>query len=383
MITEKEKELFKIFKEIKRKSGTHSPSIVEIRDAIQGIDIKVDACYLSNPYATDLFLKYLSKLDPTELRGLIEHYPSQNRKLSEYVSAFTGISPRNIVVGNGASEIISFLMYHYIKGKTLLPIPTFSPYYEYASPENKVIFMKLKEEDGFCFSLERMRHLVETLMIDNIVLVNPNNPNGCYIPLDELETFIDEVYDLVSYIILDESFIHFVEEDKIPSTYKLFLKYPKKLIIIKSMSKDFGIAGLRVGYAVCDSSIVDKMIEGGFLWNVSGIGEYFLRTIAYDADFRAEYERKRKKYISEARRFFKELSNFLTTYPTRANFVLAKVPIDPDLFSFLLLYRYGVYVRSTSDKIGLYGNYVRISARTSEENKVILEAIENLVRSIP
>jgi len=148
------------------------------------------------------------------------------------------------------------------------------------------------------------------------------------------------------------------------------------------MSKDFGIAGLRLGYAVCDNTIIKRMVESGFLWNVSGIGEYFLRTLAYNAEFMIEYEKRRRKYVSCIRDFFRKLSEYLTIYPSKANFVLAKIPVDPDLFSFLLLYRYGVYVRSASDKIGLYGNYVRISARTSEENEIILKAIRDLRSSI-
>jgi histidinol-phosphate/aromatic aminotransferase/cobyric acid decarboxylase-like protein len=230
--------------------------------------------------------------------------------------------------------------------------------------------------------LERFKKLIRDSSVDNLILINPNNPNGGYIEFDELEKFIEEVYDYLSYIILDESFIHFVKEGEVPNLYELFYKFPKKVIIVKSMSKDFGIAGLRLGYAICDATIIERMLSSGFLWNISGVGEYFLRLLAFDENFKKEYENQRKYYVRITRKFFDELSNYLCTYPSRANFVLAKVPIDADLFVFLLLVRYGIYLRSASDKIGLYGNYVRISARTEEENKLIVEGIKNLLKDL-
>jgi len=342
-LTKKEKEALEKFIKIKEASGSHSPSINELKDAFPEIDIKVDACYLSNPYASHLFLKYLKELSKEELIKLIEHYPSQNRKLAEYISMYINVDPKNIIVGNGASEIISFLMYHYLEGKTLLPIPTFSPYYEYASSKNKIMFFKLKEENDFKYPLDEIEEIIYKKEIDNIVLINPNNPNGFYIELDLLIPFIDRIYNYVSYIVIDESFIHFVDENTIPYTYNLLSLFPKKLIIVKSMSKDFGIAGLRIGYAVCDETIINTMLHSGFLWNISGFGEFFLRLLAFNKTFRFEYEKIRKEYVKNTKDFINSLRKIIKIYPSKANFVLAKTPIDSDLFTFLLLYRYGIY----------------------------------------
>ncbi len=381
-LSKKEAELFERFVSLKRRSGSHSPSIAEIEDAFPEIKIKIDACYLSNPYATELFVRYMCSLPREELRKMVEYYPSQNRKMSKYISSYTGIPSENIIVGNGASEIISaFLMCQIFEGKTLLPIPTFSPYYEYASSRNKIKFLKLREEDNFSLPLEEMEGMVKSSLVDNIVVINPNNPNGGYVEYTDLRRFIGNIYDYIKYIIIDESFIHFVGEE-IPPLYELFLEFPRKLILVKSMSKDFGIAGVRLGYAVCDEELVRNMLSRGFLWNVSGIGEYFLRLLAHESAFREEYENTRKRYVGEIRLFFEALSQHLKVYPSRANFILGKVPVDADLFVFLLLYRYGVYLRSASDKIGLYGNFVRIAARTSQENSVVVEKIAALMEEL-
>jgi histidinol-phosphate/aromatic aminotransferase/cobyric acid decarboxylase-like protein len=159
------------------------------------------------------------------------------------------------------------------------------------------------------------------------------------------------------------------------------LKLYKNLIIIKSMSKDFGIAGIRAGYALMSTERVNELLNNGYLWNSSGLAEYFYKTYANE-EFFEKYNSLRLKYIEITHEFISEIANIkrLKVYSSQANFVLVEC-IDGtkaiDLV-FKLLINYGIYTRIAYDKIGLEGEFVRIASRTFEENQIILNALLEL-----
>ena len=160
------------------------------------------------------------------------------------------------------------------------------------------------------------------------------------------------------------------------------LNYFPNLVVVKSMSKDFGIAGLRAGYAIMRESRVTRLIENGYLWNVNGLAEYFF-DLYTKQHFLEEYENIRKKYIFETKNFYDELSSLkgIKTHPTRANFILVELlnGINSDEFVFRMLVRYGVYKRTCSDKIGLGNRYIRVASRSVEENKQIITAFKGML----
>ena len=139
------------FHDLKTKSGSHSPSIKSILKEIPEIKLKTDACFLSNPYATDLFLKYLKSDYPTydDLRDILEFYPPQNAEIAKSISSTLNLSPKNVFVGNGAIEIISASIKQFCSKKILLPIPTFSSYYEFINEDQEVFYHELLEKDDY------------------------------------------------------------------------------------------------------------------------------------------------------------------------------------------------------------------------------------------
>ena len=185
-------------------------------------------------------------------------------------------------------------------------------------------------------------------------------------------------------MIIDESFIHFAYEDielsqitseELTDTYL-------NLIIVKSMSKDFGIAGLRAGYAVMNADKVDKLLRNGYLWNISGLTNYFFKVYS-EKEFIEKYDIVRKKYIMNTLMFLNELKTIegIKVYPSRANFALVEIENGMTSFDFTisLLINYGIYVRDCSDKIGLDGEFVRIASRSFEENLLIIKAMKELL----
>ncbi|MDC1372466.1 histidinol-phosphate aminotransferase family protein [Flavobacteriaceae bacterium] len=371
-------------KKLKASSGSHSPSIDTILDKCPELKIKVDACFLSNPYATDLFIEFLNKdlINSNKFRDTLEYYPPQNKEVAENISRAIKIDRNKIFVGNGAIEIIQAVLHNFVKEKICIISPTFSSYYEFVQKDKEVIYYELKKDESYLLNPQKYVNFVKENKADTIVLINPNNPNGGYLKGADINYILKNLTE-VDNIIIDESFIHFAYENIELSQItfeEMITKYPN-LIIIKSMSKDFGIAGIRAGYAVMNDTKVDYLLKYGYLWNISGLANYFFKVYS-NQDFIKKYEIVRKKYIMNTLMFLNEISNIkgLKVYPTKANFALIEIKNGMTSFEFTikLLVNYGIYVRDCSDKIGLEGEFVRIASRSFEENLLIIKALKEM-----
>lgn len=373
--------------ELKKNSGSHSPSLSSIKEKIPELKINVDACFLSNPYATELFLEYFKKemIDTNEIFSALEFYPSQNKLIANYVEKQLEIEAGHIFICNGAIEAIQAVIHRYSKGKIMVILPTFSSYYEYATKETEVVFYYLDKSNNFKLDIDKYISKVNEIKPNTIVLINPNNPDGGYIPYNNLIKLINEL-SWVENIIIDESFIHFAYEDdelKMKSIVSEIIGR-ENLIIIKSMSKDFGIAGLRCGYAAMSKKRVEDLLANGYLWNSNGIAEYFFQLYSRK-DFLDRYELVRKKYINETKVFLDRLVLLenIKIYPSRSNFALIELlnGMVADEITAQLLCDHGVYVRNCNDKIGLDGEFIRVAARSNYENDIIYKALGNVIKN--
>ncbi|MBA3899826.1 MAG: histidinol-phosphate aminotransferase family protein [Bacteroidetes bacterium] len=381
--TEEEKLLAHKINELKKQAGSHSPSVFTLKQKLPELNIKIDACFLSNPYATDLFLSYFTReiINTGKIRDLLEFYPSQNQVISEILAPFLNVNHQNIFIGNGAIEIIQAVIHNFTQKKIIINIPTFSSYYEFVKDDVEIIYNTLEKESGYRLDIEKFLGLIKEHNPDTIVLINPNNPDGNYIVTADIQKILESVRD-VKTVIIDESFIHFAYENnnfEPISTAELINKFPN-LVLIKSMSKDFGIAGIRAGYAVMNKERVDKLLKSGFLWNSNGFSEYFFRLYTR-ADFAYDYNSVRIRYIMETIEFVKQLEtiNAIKVYPGRANFVLIELPELMKSIDFVtdVLIKYGIYIRTCEDKIGLQGEYIRLASRTKKENDYIFESLKS------
>ena len=295
---------------------------------------------------------------------------------------YININKENIFVGNGAIEVIQAIIHKYVGSKIIVNIPTFSSYYEFARKDTTIVYYQLKKENDYALVADEYIKFVINENPDSIVIINPNNPNGSYLKYKDLRYILNNLKKIKN-IIIDESFIHFAFEDSqynLISATELFKEF-SNVIVIKSMSKDFGIAGIRAGYAVMDKYKVSNLLENGFLWNSNGLAEYFFRLYKKEK-FIEKYEIVRKKYIIEAQSFFNELREIkeIKVYSSMANFALIELldgSISADFVSKMLI-TYGVYTRTGSDKIGLNGEFIRVASRTRDENKVIIKSLKDM-----
>jgi histidinol-phosphate/aromatic aminotransferase/cobyric acid decarboxylase-like protein len=387
MLNNKEKEFHNAFYKLKESSGTHSPSITSILKELGISQVEVDACFLSNPYATELFLEYFEAeiIQKKLIKGLFEAYPPQNVEVAMGLAELIKVPYQNIFIGNGAIEIIQAIIHNFVNGRIIINIPTFSSYYEFVRNQDDVVFYNLKKENDFTLNTSDYIDFVKSIMPNAIVLINPNNPNGGYLPYNDLIEILEQLR-FVENIIVDESFIHFAYEDlelSMVTANDLLLQYPN-LYVIKSMSKDFGIAGIRAGFGVMEERKVKLLLKNGYLWNVSGIADYFFK-LYVRKDFQSKYDVIRKKYIMNTLMFLNEMERIpgIRTFPSKANFALVEIlnGYSSQEVMTKLLFNHGVYVRECSDKLGLEGNFLRIASRTFEENLKILESLNDIFKS--
>lgn len=238
-----------------------------------------------------------------------------------------------------------------------------------------MIHHRLQKENDFQLDTDGLLAQVKVEKPDTVVIINPNNPDGGFLFANDLRSMLKSLCR-VPLVIVDESFIHFAGK-RIESVSRLVRIYPN-LVIIKSLSKDFGIAGLRLGYAVMNKKRVSALLKKGYLWNVSGFGEYFLNLLNRK-DFLKKYEQIRLRAIGERDEFFPELQKIkgIKVYPSKANMFLIEL-LDGTKASELmvqLLIRHGIYVRTCYDKIGLKGEFIRVASRKKSENQKLIKAL--------
>ena len=375
-----------ILEKLKAESGSHSPSVETISEIFGTDFIKADYCFLSNPYATDIFRMSIDKLikDKKKWYSILEFYPPQNHEIAKKISKSIEINPKNIIVGNGAIEIIQMILHNYVKENVLIILPTFSPYYEYVKEGTSIHYYHLSKSHNFQFDVQDYIDYCKANHIKNVVLINPNNPTGSYISKNDMLKICHEL-SYCDNIIIDESFIDFAHENWKQSKISLideFQNISNNVSLIYSMSKNFGVAGLRAGFGVMKEQKVKDLLKNGYLWNISGITSYFFDLFS-NREFSMAYDRVKKKYLIETDLFYNELralfheSKDVLIYPSNSNFVLLELlgGLKSTDFTMDFLLKYGVYVRDCKDKVGLNGEFVRIASRTSEENKYFLRSI--------
>lgn len=372
-LNEKESAFYQKFLEIKLEAGNHSPSIYRLLKEFPEVSMTVDACFLCNPYAFNIFTERLKEVD---LTPYVKFYPPQNEEVAQQISAFCGVPTNQILVGNGAIEIIETLMSKMDQMRICMTLPTFSTYYEVAERvTDDCHYYTFKSDQNFQLDVDHYLTWIKDTNPDVVVLVNPNNPTGTLIAKKDILKIWKTLGD-DQLLIVDESFIHFapgeesIENDAIGA---------ENLIIIRSLSKDFGIAGIRIGYAVMPTGMRAELLSTGFLWNSNGLAYYF-STLLSDPSFQKEYKKARERYNKDRDAFYTELQKIhnLKVIPSSANFFMIETEEDPGILFSKLLYNWGIYSRILNDKAGLEGNYIRIASKDHRENRKMVNALQKI-----
>ncbi len=332
-----------------------------------------DFCYLVNPYFPNE--RFMNEMK-SNFDVLVREYPSGMAVNSLLAGHFFGVRTENICVGNGTAELIKSLMEN-ISGNIGMVYPTFEEY-PHRKKDVEVIPYYVVDMD-FDYSVDDIMSYYEGKDISAIVLVNPDNPSGHFISKKDILRLEDWCRSKGRKLIVDESFIDFVEDDEWHTLLdmEVLLNHPS-LIVLKSISKSFGVAGLRLGViATADTDLIAFMKKDVAIWNINSFAEYYLQIIE---KYRDDYYEAMEKFKEVRRRYLDKLSKIkgFKVYPSQANYVMCHIEnsVTSTELADILLNRYNVLIKNLASKEGLNkGNYVRLSVKSDEENDYIVNAL--------
>lgn len=340
-----------------------------------------DFCYLVNPY-------FPSKRLIEEMKGnfeeLLREYPSGHYVQSLLAARNFGVDKAKIIVGNGGTELIKAFAESIAckerKKRIGIILPTFEEYWRQFNVE-KFDIITLNDNDRFAYEVDDVLHFLGK--VDVLIIVNPDNPSGNTLNSQAMKKILEESKLQNKLVLVDESFMDFAESSIYFSLIddEILDEYPN-LFVLKSISKSFGVPGLRLGILLSSHvERLDKVRRNLSIWNINSFAEYYL-DIAFK--YRNEYKLSRALITDARSRFLNLLKtiSWLEVFPSQANYVLCAVTTDilsSSALTELLLNDYNILVKDCAGKLGFDGkSFVRVAVRDDEDNAVIIAALEDI-----
>lgn len=336
----------------------------------------LDYCYLVNPYFPPK--KMIDELK-MNFQELLTQYPSGLKVNNLLASKYFNIDERYIVVGNGAAELIKGLL-NILEGSLGVIRPTFEEYPNRYSEDSLVIFNV--ENNEYRYSSSNIIEYFDDKKIENLILINPDNPSGNYISKIEVLNLLEWGKKKNIKLIIDESFVDFaIEENSSLLTDDILNKF-SNLIVVKSISKSYGVPGLRLGViATSDISIINKLKKEVSIWNINSFAEYYMQIYnKYEKLYKESLDKiktSRKNFISG----LKEIEE-LAVFDSEANYVMIKILekyTSKDLAE-ILLNKYNILIKDLKGKKGINDNYIRLAIRDEKDNNYCLRAIKEIFK---
>ena len=334
----------------------------------------LDFCYLVNPYFPPEKMK-------DELRAnfdtLLTEYPSGMRVNSLLAAKNFGVHQENILVGNGAAELIKSLM-GYLDGKAGFVRPTFDEYPNRYTRENSVYFTP--DNRDYSYTADDLMEYFEGKDIQNLIVVNPENPSGNYIPKADLLRLIDWSKGKGIQLIIDESFVDFADEENSTLMDQAILSANPHLFVMKSISKSYGVPGLRLGVlASGNAEIIAAMKKDVAIWNINSFGEFYMQI---EEKYKKDYQTALVKIRAERTRFQSELAKIkgVRVIPSQANFVMVELDmgISPKELLKTLLIKHNLLIKELTTKTN-GRNYLRLAVRNKTDNDILIQAMKTVI----
>lgn len=307
----------------------------------------------------------------------ITRYPDPNGEpFRSAVAAFHGIEIEQLILGNGAAEILSLAASQYRGKRAILVHPTFSEYEATLTAAGAhITHIQACEENGFALPVDELKSAMETA--DVLYICTPNNPTGVLPSRTELVSLIQHAETVSCDVILDEAFIDWVDEAL--SVIPKITNFPN-VMVVRSMTKLYAIPGIRLGYAVAHPDRIETLKRSAPHWNINAIAAQLGTICLQQADYR---ERAIHLAVEERRK----MTDFLTTNGCKvidsvANFILFQPPLHSsaaDLFTSLL--KQGIVVRHTENFKGLDGRWLRIGMKSAADMETLRIALQPLLHN--
>ena len=336
----------------------------------------LDFCYLVNPY-------FPTERMRNELRAsfdtLLSEYPSGMKVNTLLMSKYFNIYQDYVCIGNGAAELIKTLM-EQLTGKLGVVYPTFE---EYPNRKDKnTLVLYIPNNRDFRYTVKELEEYFEDKDISSLLLINPDNPSGNFISCEDVLSLATWAKIRNIRLIVDESFVDF-SMGSVSNTLLLnsILDSFSNLVVIKSISKSYGVPGLRLGVlATSDASLVQIIRKDVAIWNINSFAEYYMQIFG---KYEKDYLEACQKFIAERERFYMELQKipFLRVIPSQANYFLCEIMEKYSSSELVgaLLESANILIKDCSMKFGFeHKNYIRIAVRNEQENNKLLSALIHL-----
>jgi len=336
----------------------------------------IDHAYLYNLYfpPEEVFTCFKDKI-----HELVLNYPVAQDVLAGLVGQLIGQPPERIVVGNGAAELIKIVSGQ-ISNRLIVPVPSFNEYVN-AVPQDCAIEFPLEWPS---FQLDVDKFAAETIAAkaDVAVVVTPNNPTSIAVPKQDLARLAEKLAGHDCQLIIDESFIDFTQNPEQFSMEDKIEQYPNTAIF-KSMSKAYGICGIRIGYMLtANMKFASSVRQGVHIWNINGFAEELLRILP---DYRKDFITSCNQVKKDRDKLYENLKAFsqLTVYKPDANFIFCRLPDTgmnaPQLTQKLFIDN-NIYIKHCEGKTLAHSDrYIRIASRTEEENTNLVDALATIL----
>ena len=336
----------------------------------------LDYCYLVNPYFRSS--KIIDEMQ-ANFRTLIAEYPSGMKVNTLLASKCWGVKEEYIIPGNGAAELIKALM-ELLPGTLGITRPTFEEYPNRRDKDTLVTFVPKNE--NYSYTAQDLMDFFAMNPADNILLINPDNPSGNFIPKDDILKLAAWCEEKKVRLIVDESFVDFsVGWDKNTLLDNNLLEAYPHLVVMKSISKSYGVPGIRLGIlCAADAELIAKMKKMVSIWNINSFAEFFMQIFT---KYEKDYFKACDKFIKERDDFEAKLReiSYLRVIPSQANYFLVEVlpPYKARELAFLMLRDHAILMRNCSTKDGFDGKqYMRIAVRSHSENQRLISALKKL-----
>jgi len=338
----------------------------------------VDHAYLYNLYFPP---KAVFDVFRDQIHDLVLNYPVAQDALAQLVGRIIDQPAERIVVGNGAAELIKILSNN-IRSKLIVPVPSFNEYAN-AAPSDKVVEFPL-EFPSFKLDVDKFAAQAIKVKADIAVVVTPNNPTSMLISKTDLIRLANVLESHNCMLIIDESFLDFADKPEQLSLENEIENYPN-VAIFKSMSKAYGICGLRIGYMLtANATFAESIRRGVHIWNINGFAEEFLRLLPdYKQEFVESCEQVRKDRDSIYDKFCG--IEGMTVFKPDANFIFCRLPDNVQnapVIKEKLFIEHNMYIKDCVGKTQPDSDrYIRVASRTEIENSNLIEALNSVMNS--
>ncbi|MGI5479151.1 pyridoxal phosphate-dependent aminotransferase [Streptomyces lavendofoliae] len=368
-------------------STAHSPSIAML-DRARGADGGgggapgriTDFCVPCNPYfPTPAMFERLGE----RLREILTYYPSGADTITAELCRTLGLNPQTVAMGNGSTELITWIDHLLVEESLAVPVPTFGRWTDQPMETGKrVDMMLLPEAHGFRLDPEAFVRFVRARRSRTAVICNPNNPDGGLLAKDQVLALCDALQDL-DLVVVDESFMEFSDAPAATSVVEEAVLRPH-VLVLRSLGKSLGLHGVRFGYLVANPALAGRIRSVLPKWNLNSFAEAVVFMLG---EHRQEYGESLRRSRRDRLEMAARLSALpgLTVYPSQGNFLYIRLPVGVDGAALRdrLLTEHAVLVRECGNKVGSSSRFLRLVVRPPHDVVQLIGALERVLYGGP